>query len=99
MTAIISVDPGQLNTLSSKFNQHQQSLDAELKAMQQQIEDLAGTWQGLGQQAFSAQMAKWSQDYQQMLTVLSNFQQLLSVASSSYTENEQQIAAKLNQIM
>lgn len=96
---VIRISPEELDQVVAQFRQHVSDFESHLATMQSQIASLEGNWEGMAQQAFSTLMERWTRDYSDMLSVLNNVNQLLSVASSSFREGDQEAANKLNQIM
>lgn len=95
----IKLSTVELEQASTQFQQHLEELDNRLKTMQTQMSNLESSWSGQAQQAFLTLMGRWTQDYQGMMTVLGQVQQMLHWAGGTFGQVDADAMNKFNQIM
>lgn len=92
MAGRILATPEEMRSAASSLDSQAQELVQMLSKIKSQIDSLSPMWQGQAATNFNALMAQWSNDVQNIETVLSTVSNNLQKAAQSYEDIDMSIS-------
>lgn len=89
-----SVRPEMVSNLASDIATDVQGISEALDDLDSQVRSLISNWDGSAQEAYHTAQAQWTQDLQEMNTILSQISSATSTISQQYVESDNRSAAR-----
>jgi WXG100 family type VII secretion target len=77
-----------MTAAANHVDQVSQEISSALTTLKNQIDPLAGSWQGGAASAFNTLMLQWHEDANKLTAALSDISQALSASGKNYAETE-----------
>ncbi|MEG2813594.1 MAG: WXG100 family type VII secretion target [Oscillospiraceae bacterium] len=99
MARTIEVTPEQLETTANRINSLAEDYEAQYNALYKETGDMATTWQGKDNLAFTDQIAGFKDDFEKMHTNMIEYVNFLRTSARAYRETQDMITAEARKLV
>jgi WXG100 family type VII secretion target len=84
-----------MQVAAQHVNEVADAIDAELRALDNRIQPITGTWSGAGSQSFMVLHQRWVENAAKLRQVLGEISQGLTQNATRYQTNEDEVVAQM----
>lgn len=88
-----------MTSAANQVDQVSQEISSALNTLKNQIEPLAGSWQGGAASAFNSLMTQWHDDANKLTAALSDISQALNSSGKNYAATEEANHSAIGKIL
>ncbi|CAM3834698.1 WXG100 family type VII secretion target [Mesobacillus thioparans] len=91
MARSITVEPARLETTANKIDQQAADYERNYKALFSEVEAMAAAWQGADNQAYTAQIKGFMDDFQKMTQLMRQYSEFLKMSAKTYRDTQSEV--------
>lgn len=96
--SMFNTETATMNVAAQHVNEVAESIAAELRALDNRIQPITGSWRGAAASAYMALHARWTLDATELRNVLGEISQALTQNATRYQTTEDDVAAQMGRI-
>lgn len=98
MARNIEVTPEQLESAASKIESLASDYKTQYDSLYKETGDLASTWTGKDNLAFTDQIAGFKEDFEKMHTLMNNYADFLRKSAKAYRDTQDSVVAEARKL-
>lgn len=91
MARSITVEPAKLETTANKIDQQAIDYERNYKALFSEVEAMAVAWQGADNQAYTAQIKGFMDDFNKMTQLMRQYSEFLKMSAKTYRDTQSEV--------
>lgn len=89
MAGSFNTDAATMQRAAQQVQQVSEEINAELKALQGNLDPVAASWKGSAASAFQQLMVRWSEDANKLTSALQGISEMLDSTNKNYSQVEE----------
>ena len=99
MAGSFNTDAATMQRAAQQVQQVSEEINAELRALQANLDPVAASWKGAAASAFQQLMVRWGEDANKLTSALQGISEMLDSTNKNYSQTEDSVHSNIGNIL